>query len=120
VGQDAAREPERRLQHHAQDQGETVGVELRHRGDVLQPRVVDEHVDGRQRVHRVEVGQVANDGLHAGHVVRDLLDARLVAVDGVHERTVGREAGDHGRPYARCRARDQSCSSGEEGHARRR
>src|SRR5439155_19111814 len=82
VRERAAGQPERRLQHHAQEQREPVGVELGDRRDVLQSRVVDQDVDvAGQRVDGGEVGQVAGHRFDA-RVPCELGRPGLVAVDG--------------------------------------
>src|SRR3712207_983014 len=56
VRQGAAHQPEGGLEHQPEDQREAVDGELVHRRDVLQPRVVDQHVD--VEVECVEAGEV--------------------------------------------------------------
>ena len=90
------------------------GVELVHRRDVLQAGVVDQHVHlGGQGVDRIEVRQVADDGLDARDVAGQCLHARPVEVDGQDGGAVGgHPAGDGGTDAAGC-ARDKSGTAGQ-------
>jgi hypothetical protein len=114
VRQRSAGQPERGLEHDREDRGEPLRVELGQGRDMLQPGVIHQHVHlGRQRVHRVEVGEVAGHGLDSRHLLRERLHARLVQVDGQHRRAVGCHPTCHGHSDSAGRTGDEGSAAGE-------
>ena len=99
AGQHGAGQQERGVQHHPVDELEGRGVEVLHRGHVLQPGVVHQDVDtalGEPQVGDVVgVGEVGDEVL-APDLDRDLLDALLVAVEQQDVGAVGRQPGGDG------------------------
>jgi hypothetical protein len=93
------RQPERRLEHHALDQREPLGVELLDGRDVLDPGVVHQDVRAdvatqTERVDRRGVGEIGDQVL-AAHLGGHLHDAGLVTIEDQHLRTgLGQTRGD--------------------------
>ncbi|GAB2808087.1 hypothetical protein GCM10027073_46180 [Streptomyces chlorus] len=113
MGQGAADEPERCLEHHGEHRVEDGGREVLYRADQLQPGVVDQHVRARGgefggvQVHEVEYVRL-DTAVEALGLLGQRLQADGIPVDGSH-------LGAGGREPQRAGAADAAGCTGDEG-----